>query len=329
MEKSKKKAKVLFISDSGRTFIQRDLKILEKHFDVIKIKWTRSRDIINLLRIMKGVIKTDVSYIWFGHIQAVLPIIFSKIFRKKTVVVAGGIDAANEPWMKFGQMCHPFQKYIGKFVFNFADKIFAVSKSTEKELLKNVNPNLKNIKIIYNALDYKLYSYGRNKEDIILTIGEVKKDNLKRKGLETFVRSSLFLPDYKFALVGRCDNEIADYLRKISSKNVSFAGYVSFEKLKARVYVQVSGHEAFGCSLAEAMLCGCVPVATKKAALPEVVGDTGFYVPYGNPKTTAKAIKKALKSDKGKLARKRIIEKFSLAKREEKIVFEIKKLLGR
>ncbi|MHA1664403.1 MAG: hypothetical protein ACTSVW_01050 [Candidatus Njordarchaeales archaeon] len=52
------------------------------------------------------------------------------------------------------------------------------------------------------------------------------------------------------------------------------------------------------------MSCCCVPVVTRRYALPEVVGDTGFYVPYYDPKSTAEAIKKALRSNKGMEAEK-------------------------
>ena len=88
---------------------------------------------------------------------------------------------------------------------------------------------------------------------------------------------------------------------------------------KAKVYVQVSAHEGFGMSLAEAMLHQCVPVVTNRGALPEVVGDTGFYVPFNDKEATAEGIKKALKSDKGILARKRIEDRFSLTKRDAAI----------
>jgi len=47
------------------------------------------------------------------------------------------------------------------------------------------------------------------------------------------------------------------------------------------------------------MLCECVPVVTKNGALPEVVGDTGFYVAYDDERDVAEGIKKALKSEKG------------------------------
>jgi glycosyltransferase involved in cell wall biosynthesis len=47
-------------------------------------------------------------------------------------------------------------------------------------------------------------------------------------------------------------------------------------------------------ALCEAMLCGCVPVGTKRNGIPTAIGDCGFYVPYDDPKAAAEAIKKRL-----------------------------------
>jgi len=65
------------------------------------------------------------------------------------------------------------------------------------------------------------------------------------------------------------------------------------------------------------MSCECVPVVTDKGALPEVVGETGFYV-KGDVDSIAKVVKKALRSN-GKNARKRIIKLFDIKKREKKL----------
>ncbi len=64
-----------------------------------------------------------------------------------------------------------------------------------------------------------------------------------------------------------------------------------------------------------------------KGSLPEVVGDTGFYVPYGDAEATAEAIEKALNSDKGKEARQRIRKMLPLEKLERELVSEIEELL--
>lgn len=107
--------------------------------------------------------------------------------------------------------------------------------------------------------------------------------------------------------------------------NVECTGYLDGQSLlewyqRAKVYCQLSRYESFGVALAEAMSCCCVPVVTREGALPEVVGDTGFYVPYGDVKATASAIREALQSDKGRLARQRVIEKFSVVEREKKLL---------
>jgi len=72
----------------------------------------------------------------------------------------------------------------------------------------------------------------------------------------------------------------------------------------------------FGMALTEAMACESVPVLTNNVALPEVVGDVGFYVPYGDEKVTAEAIKEALNSNRGKEAREKIKNMFGVHSRK-------------
>ena len=129
----------------------------------------------------------------------------------------------------------------------------------------------------------------------------------------------------KFVLIGKHRDRSIEHLKSVAPPNVEFTGFVSDEELlgwyqKAKVYCQLSMYESFGMTLAEAMACGCVPVAADCAALPEVVGDTGFYVPYGDPKATAEAIEKALQSDKGEEARERVKRLFPIERREKEII---------
>ncbi|MCX6827598.1 MAG: glycosyltransferase family 4 protein, partial [candidate division Zixibacteria bacterium] len=166
-----------------------------------------------------------------------------------------------------------------------------------------------------------------NKERLVVTVGGVDWERTRRKGYEVFVKSAAHLPDVKFVLVGKWYDSSIDYLRKIAPGNVTFTGSVSQEELvkllgRAKVYVQASFHEAFGCSLAEAMLCECIPVVSRNGAIPEVVGDTGIYLDELTPQELAKKIEIALKlpDEYGKRARKRIIECFPLIKRKNAIL---------
>jgi glycosyltransferase involved in cell wall biosynthesis len=70
------------------------------------------------------------------------------------------------------------------------------------------------------------------------------------------------------------------------------------------------------------MLCECIPVVTVCGAIPEVVGDTGYYVPYGDIEATAKTIEIALEDGEamGEKARKRIEEEFPIEKRRKELI---------
>ena len=307
------------------TFISKDLEILNKHFDVILLKYTGKKDLIKLA---KGVLTTDLNYSWFALGYATAAVFFSKIFRKKSIVVAGGFDVVSMHEIGYGAMLCPKRRRRTKFTLKYADKIIAVSKSTKKDTLKWMKNA--NIETVYHGFDSSKYS-SKEKEKIVVSVGKSSWTKLKVKGIETFIKSAKCLPDVHFILIGPHDDDSINYLKTNASSNVEFIGYIPFEELlsyfeKAQVYVQVSAQESFGSALAEAMLCKCVPVVTERGAIPEVVGDTGFYVPYGDPELTAQKIEEALKSDKGKMARGRIKTLFPLEKREEKLVKIINEL---
>ena len=157
--------------------------------------------------------------------------------------------------------------------------------------------------------------------------------NLKRKGLEVFVRAAAHLPDLRFFVVGSWLDRSIDFLKSIASPNVVFTGRLSDERLisllrKTSVYVQASMHEGFGCSMAEAMLCGCVPVVSGRGAIPEVVGDTGIYVDPGEEQSVAQGISEAMTQvTTGALARNRIVTLFPLERRRKLLLEAVDEVL--
>jgi glycosyltransferase involved in cell wall biosynthesis len=153
-------------------------------------------------------------------------------------------------------------------------------------------------------------------------VGKVSWLNLRRKGIEGFVRSARFLPTTEFQVIGPWMDDSIEYLKQIASKNVTFRTNVDDSELvetyrQARVVVQASYHEGFGCALAEAMTFGCVPVVTRRGALPEVVGDTGYYVEYGRLEDLASAIALAMNDEKkARLASERAKRLFTINERQ-------------
>lgn len=310
-----------------RTFVKKDLEILKEAFEVRTLKYSNKKDIPKLIW---GVLTTDVNFSWFALGYATTAVFLSKLFGKKSIVVAGGWDVVNMPEIGYGAMQGSKRIRYTKFTLKYADKVVAVSESTKKDVIKWVNNS--NVEVVYHGFEIDQKQFM--KEDLVITVATSSWQTIKLKGLDTFVMTARFLPDMRFMIIGPQIDDPIDYLKNLAPPNVEFIGYTPYEKMiqffaKAKIYVQVSAQESFGSALAEAMLCKCVPVVTNRGALPEVVGDAGFYVPYGDPEHTAEKIIEALKSDKGKVARKRIKTLFPLEKRKEKLIMIINEILDK
>jgi glycosyltransferase involved in cell wall biosynthesis len=308
-------------------FVHWDFEILKRHFDTTAIK---SGSVLDILQILRTLRKSDVCMVWFGTMTAAIVVFFAKLFRKKSIVVGGGSDVANEPDIDYGLMRRPLYRYFPKFAFRFADITLVISRHAQKELLSHLKP--KDHRIIYVGIPTEYYIPKGPKKNKAMTVGIVTRNTLQRKGIESFVRTASLLPEVPFYLVGEVDPDTLDYLKALAVPNLKIMGFMPEKELinlyqETKVYVQVSKHEGFGVALAEAMLCECIPVVTRCGAIPEVVGNTGIYVPYGDPEATANAICEALTMKRSLSARNRILRNFPLKKREQEIVQVISDLL--
>jgi glycosyltransferase involved in cell wall biosynthesis len=331
--------KVAFIYYFFSPFIRQDYEIISRHFEVEKVNFRTPRDIFKIAR---AIFSSDLTYAWFVSGHSFLAVMLSRILHKRSIVVAGGYDVAFVPEMNYGQYTRGrVRRMFADYVLKNADVILAVSNFTRGEVLDRAKPQI--IKVIYNGINTDMFFPGREKEDMVITIagsgyhlGDVLSDTknmINLKGIETFVQAAEHNPDVRFLVMGLSDKGVEILKEKYSLPNLELHGYASQEKLidcyrKAKVYCQLSYRESFGVALAEAMACECVPVVTDRGALPEVVGDTGIYVPYGDEKATANGIKNALKSDKGALARERIENRFSLQERERALIEAMESLQG-
>jgi len=317
--------------------MQQDLDLLKKQFevrvvnvclDVGDIRGTLATP----LRLILGIAWANAIFCWFASREAFLTLLLSRIYNKKTAVAVGGADVTAIPELGYGAALDKKTHFYQKFVLRRAAKVLPDSRDAEKGAL-GLTANASKVELIYLGIDTQKFHAQVSKKDIAITVGVVNHSNLKRKGFETFVKSAAYLPNIEFVLIGRFADNSIRYLRSIAPRNVKFTGFLREDELiksyqEAKVYVQVSAHEAFGAALAEAMASECVPVVTDKGAIPEVVGGAGIYVPYQDPMATAEGIARALKSDKGTIARQRIEKMFSIEKRQEGLINAIRDLLN-
>ena len=212
-----------------------------------------------------------------------------------------------------------------------ATRLVTNSDSAQEELRVNAGIDPRRAAVVYHGLDDRFGEpAGTTRDRLALSVGVVRRRNLERKGMRTFVRAARHLADVQFVLAGSWKEDAVDLLRAEAAANVSFTGFLPDADLdalfrRAAVYVQASHHEGFGLSLAEAMLAGCVPVVTEAGALPEVVGDVGVRVSRSDPELVADAVRRALDMapGEGARARQRILEHFPLEARARGLWAEV------
>ena len=308
------------------TFIQRDIDILSKHFEVEEIAVRRRSDIMRLTKKIKN---ADIVFIWFAGKHAGISVFLARVFGKRSIVVVGGYDVANVPEIGYGLWAQGsmLEKILCKYSISHADFALPVSKFHEKEMLKIAIP--RKYEVLYNGIpdDFckeKIWEKDRK----IATISILKKDNIKRKGLLTYLKVAEYFPEYEFIIIGKPIDETPEILKKYAPENVKILGFLTHKELvntlkKCSVYMQLSAYESFGIAVVEAMQCGCIPVVTNRGALPEVVGNTGVVVEYGNTDDIVKGLQRAMEISKNMDFVEKVKNRalyFSLKKREKQLV---------
>lgn len=320
-----RKIKILFIYrgdlpyDQIPAFVKNDIELLKKYFDV-KLFLFAFKKIFSLPFQIQY---SDIVFIWFADYYAFITTLFARIIRKPIVIVTGGYDLANVKEVKYGLMQYSIFRRMVRYILCHASKVLAVSEFNKREIERYVE--IDTAVVMYNSVDVNYFVPIGNKENIVLTVTSCGNwERIRLKGSDMFTESARFLPNVKFFVVGLWGTALKK-LQKIAPPNVTLIGYLSQDELiayyqKAKVYCQLSYYESCGIALEEAMSCGCVPVVTNRGALPEVVGDTGFVTKYGEIDEIVEAIKQSLNDDKkGMEGRKRVIENFSLEKREKEL----------
>jgi len=325
----KQQKKIFLVSPTPSTFTERDLEALRQEYLVRETiisnyrgKNGLKRSLLIAVEILRGVLWADLTYSWFAHNHSYLAVMLANLLGKRTIVVIGGYEVAREPEIGYGALLDPKLAKRVNYIVRNADHILAVSEFNRREILEL--SDRRHVAVVYNGIDCAQFSPGEEKGDLVITVCQINRSSITLKGLDTFLETARRLPDLRFAIIGRVlDGSIED-LRRDAPPNVEIVPSPSQDELlqwyrRAKVYCQLSYRESFGVALAEAMACECVPVVTDRGALPEVVGDVGFVVPYGDAEATAAAIVKALQSNRGKAARARVEKEFSLEERKQKL----------
>jgi len=320
-------SEVLVVYPHRSPFIDQDVRILESMFDVSTLEYRHRRDRFMLLRRLIG---TQVVIAWFALGYAYAIVRLRHIHRAGSILIAGGWDVESRPELQYGEMQSEKRLRRTSFALTTADRVLAVSSFTLHRVLTWA-PTAR-ADVLYHGFDPSVFTPEDGGRAGVLTVSRVSLGTWKLKGLSVFVEAARRLPQVPFTVVGDIDPSIG-WLPP-TPPNLKFTGYLPQDRLielyrRTRVYAQLSAVESFGCALAEAMLCGCVPVVTDRGALLEVVGVVGQKVRYGDVDETVEAIRDALNSQESVAARERIRTMFPLNKRKQRLEMEVRGLMAR
>lgn len=321
--------KVLFVHQKLWPYVERDLRILRERHQVQEVYY---RGFSDLPGIYQGVRWCDLAFTWFGSLHAFFLVLLARRVKKPVVVVAGGWDVGQPP---DGLMYQWHKRWCPRYVFSRADLTLTVSDFNHREALDNLDGHIKRVRRIYHGFETDRFtpSQSPGREALTLSVGSISTAYNPRKRYPVLLEAASLVPNTPFSLAGAWEDRSVEVLRRQAPANVRFLGEVSFEELlalyrRASVYIQIPQHEAFGCAVAEAMLCGCVPVVTPAGALPEVVGDCGIYT-EPEPKAVADAVREALaQPELGMKARERICENFAFERRRDALLEAIEAVKG-
>lgn len=195
-----------------------------------------------------------------------------------------------------------------------ADQIITVSEYIRNEAISQFGFASDKIKVIYNGLDQNIFHpYSKSELDLfrkiynlppefILFVGSIEP----RKNLLNLLKAYSILKksirnNYKLVLAGfkGWKNEKEFHLINKLKDDIKYIGFVTTKDLAkvynlATLFVYPSFYEGFGLPPLEAMACACPVITSKTSSMPEICGESAYYIDPHEPEEIAFAMEKIL-----------------------------------
>jgi glycosyltransferase involved in cell wall biosynthesis len=213
-----------------------------------------------------------------------------------------------------------YAKIVTNAAVKLSDKVLTISDYSAREIKRLTGIGGSKVETILLGLNTSEFRLERNvaiqhqvksiyslPEQYILFVGNVKPNKNLQALIDAFSLMIHNQPDLYLLIAGKKegfingDKELFERIEKNETlaKRIKFSGYVEAEHLPviysmASLFVFPSLYEGFGFPPLEAMACGCPVVASNRASIPEICGESALYIDPTNPAAIAQAIERVL-----------------------------------
>lgn len=246
----------------------------------------------------------------FHGLSNELPISVNKLNAKSVVTIHDLI------FLRFPEYYSAVDRQIYSFKFKYAckaaDKIIAISKATQDDIVSNFGTDPKKIQVIYQSCDpvFRIPVNSERKSEVrkkynlpdqyILFLGTIEKRKNALSLIKAFLNENI---DFPLVIAGKPTayiSEINDFLKdKPAGKRIIFRHNIETSDLpslyqSAMLFVYPSVFEGFGIPILEALNSG-VPVLTSTGScFAETGGDAALYCDPYNTEQIGSALLKLL-----------------------------------
>lgn len=285
------------------------------------------------MKIILKIFHSDLIFCWFASVYASIAVLVGKFLGIKSIIIVGGVDVAKDKELGYGIWLNPWKAKLVRYALHNANRVLVVDPSLKNSAMSLAEYDGKNITYLPTGYDSSFWKPLGEKERLVLTVAVVHDvKRLKLKGIDLLIQAAEKLSELQFVVIG-VNRKLASSLKPPS--NMTFHEPIARADLlpyyrQAKVYCQPSLREGLPNTLCEAMLCGCIPVATDVGGNPTAVGDTGILIPPKDVDALTAALQHAMKlpEDTSGRARTRVVALFPKQKREIELHRIIDELMG-
>ena len=320
---------IFFTATFHSSFIDEDIKILRKNFDVTTVI---AKGWMAPILLFRNLFSADLTFSWFASVYSSFLIFFAHLFANRSILILGGVDVAKEKDFHYGIWNSWWKSLIIRYGITHASIVLAVDPFLKREAVRLAHYPGDNIIIVPTGYDPEFWKPSGKKDEFVLTVASCPDlVRAKLKGIDNLISIARKMPDVHFKIIGINPHVAStfDVPPNVECRSFSSREEVLHSYQQAKVYCQLSYREGLPNALCEAMLCECIPIGTRVGGIPTAIGDAGFLVDYNDEKQTIAAIRAGLtmSPDDGMRARLRIAAQFTLSQREETLKETIAKIM--